>query len=106
MDWTQDQINEVYLKIQRLAATDEEFRRELLENSRAAIEKIAGESLPEDFNVKVIENDPQYTATFVLPPMSPDELDDEMLDMVAGGSCLVDGCGGDACAAQGRLTVK
>ena len=103
MAWTQEKINEIYLKVQQLASTDEEFRKELLDNSSAAIAKIAGEELPEDYKINVIENDPQYAATFVLPPMAPDELDDEALDMVSGGSCMVDGCGAEACAAQGRI---
>lgn len=106
MAWTQDKINEIYIKVQQLAATDEEFRQELLKDSTSAIQKIAGEELPEDFKIKVIENDPQYAATFVLPPMEPEELDDEVLDQVAGGACLIDGCGAEACAAQGRLKIS
>ncbi len=106
MFWTQEKINEIYMKVQRAAVTDEEFRTELLKDSSAAIEKLAGEELPKDFKVKVIENDPQYAATFVLPPMVSDELNDEELDQVAGGTCFVDGCGADACAADGKLNIK
>lgn len=103
MAWSQDKINEVYLEVQKMAATDEEFRKELLENTDEAIEKVAGEKLPEGFKVKVVENDPQYAATFVLPPMVSDELGDDELDSVAGGFCLIDGvCGAKACAAQGE----
>ena len=86
-----------------MAVTDEEFRKELLEDPTSAIEKVAGEKLPEGFQVKVIENDPAYSATFVLPPMASDELDEDQLEAVAGGSCLVDGCGADACAADGSI---
>lgn len=93
MAWTQEQINEIFLKVQQLAATDEEFRAELLKDSSSAIEKAAGQPLPDGFKVKVIENDPQYAATFVLPPMESDELDDDALDQVAGGICLVDNDG-------------
>lgn len=104
MAWTQEQINEIYLKVQQLATTDEEFRAELLKDSSAAIEKVAGQPLPDDFKVKVIENDPQYAATFVLPPMLSEELDDGELDQVAGGFCLIDGtCGAKACAAKGEV---
>lgn len=106
MAWTQEQINEIYEKVQRTAMTDEEFRAELLADSTAAIEKIAGQPLPEGFKVKIIENDPQYAATFVLPPMVDDELSDEELDAVAGGFCLVDGsCGAKACAARGEASA-
>jgi hypothetical protein len=101
MAWTQEKINEIYVKVQQLATTDEEFRAELLKDSSAAIAKVAGEELPADFKVKVVENDPQYAATFVLPPMAGEELADDELDSVAGGFCLIDGtCGARACAAQ------
>ena len=101
MAWTQEKINQLYMEVQRMAVTDEEFRKELLEDSTAAIEKIAGEKMPAGVKVKVIENDPAYAATFVLPPMVSDELGDDELDAVAGGgSCFVDGCGADACAAE------
>lgn len=103
MAWTQEKINEIYMEVQKMAVTDEEFRKELLEDSSAAIEKVAGEKLPEGFKVKVIENDPSYAATFVLPPMVSDELSDDELDAVAGGFCLIDGaCGAKACAAEGE----
>lgn len=104
MAWTQEKINEVYMKVQRMAVADEEFREELLRDSRTAIGKIAGEELPEGFAVKVIENDPQYAATFVLPPMTAEELSQDELDAVAGGACVVDGmCGGDICGAYGEI---
>lgn len=106
MAWTQEKINEVYMEVQRMAVTDEEFRQELLQNPNTAIGKLAGEELPEDFRVKVIENDPQYAATFVLPPMVSEELSDADLDAVAGGLCWIDGaCGAKACAAEGEATA-
>ena len=101
MSWTQEKINEVYQEVQRTAMMDEEFRKEILEDASKAIEKIAGEPLPEGYKIKVVENDPAYAATFVLPPMVSDELDDEDLDAVAGGACGVDGsCAANACAGK------
>lgn len=108
MAWTQEKINEVYMEVQKLAVTDEEFRKELLDNSSAAIAKVAGEDLPEGFKIKVVENDPQYAATFVLPAMVSDELSSEELDAVAGGACLVDfgeSCVGNACAAEASASA-
>lgn len=105
MAWTQEKINEIYMDIQRLAVTDEEFRRELLENPDAVIAKTAGEELPEDFKVNVIESDPEYAATFVLPPMLSDELDDADLENVAGGLCLINMCTGQVCAADAKLSI-
>ena len=111
MAWTQEKINEVYGLIQKKAVTDEEFREELLANTREAIEKVAGEALPEGFQVKVIENDPAYAATFVLPPMASGELGEEELSAVAGGACEInaeacgaDGCGGNVCAGNAKVT--
>ena len=83
--WNQEKINQTYLKIQNLSATDEAFRSELLKNPNAAISKISEEALPENFNIKVIENDPAYSATFVLPPMVSGEISDGDLEKVAGG---------------------
>ena len=110
MAWTQEKINEVYGLIQKKAVTDEEFREELLANTSEAIEKVAGEALPEGFQVKVIENDPAYAATFVLPPMASGELGEEELSAVAGGACEINvegcgakGCGGKACAANAEV---
>lgn len=106
MVWTQEKINEVYMKVQRMAITDEEYREELLKDPNAAIAKLTGEELPENFKVKVIENDPQYAATFVLPPMVSDELSDEELDKVAGGAYLVDNaCLIAACATDGESSI-
>lgn len=116
MAWTQEKINETYLQVQKLAATDEEFRAELLKDPCMAIAKISDEALPENFNIKVIENDPAYAATFVLPPIVSGELIDSDLDQVAGGVCLVagkcgavscgivagDSCSSEACAAEGN----
>lgn len=85
MEWTQTKINEVYIKTVNLAMTDKEFRKKLLENPNAAIERITGETLPENYAVKVIENDPAYLATFTLPPLISNEMSDDDLDFVAGG---------------------
>lgn len=89
MEWTQDKLNELYLSIQKKAMTDEEYRKELLENATAVIEKEIGTELPEGMKFNVIENDPAYNATFVLPDMLSEELEDEDLEQVAGGLSLV-----------------
>jgi len=86
MAWSQEKINETFEKLQQLVTADEKFRAELLENPNAAIEKLAGEALPEDFNIRVIENDPAYAATFMLPPLRSSELSDDEMESVAGGA--------------------
>lgn len=70
------------------ALKDESFRRELLANPKAVMEKEMsklkeGVKLPEAVEVKVIEQ-PANTLCLVLPSAF-DELTDEALDNVAGG---------------------
>jgi hypothetical protein len=96
MTWTQEKVNETYLRASNLAAKDKAFRAELLSNPNAAVEKLAGEPLPENFNIKIIESDPTYSATFVLPLMLSNDLSDDELAAVAGGvtTCDTKTCGG------------
>ncbi len=116
MEWTPENLNELYLKVQKQAMTDEEFRKDLLSDPNAVIEQETGEKLPEGFKIQVIESDPAYTATFVLPDMLGEELEDGELDQVAGGisvvlvlpaACAVaisiDGCAADSCAIRGKV---
>lgn len=70
------------------ATKDENFRKLLLENPRAAIENETGIKMPDTLNLKVVEED---TATFylILPPVINPETEDELseaeLEMVSGG---------------------
>lgn len=70
------------------AMKDENFRKLLLENPKAAIENETGIKMPDTVNLKVVEED---TATFylVLPPVINPETEDELseaeLEMVSGG---------------------
>jgi uncharacterized protein (DUF1330 family) len=72
------------------ALEDEEFKKELLEDANAAIEKAGGKPVPEGIKIKVVEDDPD-TVTIVLPKL-PDEIEesgelsDEALKQVAGGA--------------------
>lgn len=100
MSWTQKEIDDTYAQAQKLAATDEAFRAELLSNPRSAIEKLTGKTLPDSYNIKVIESDPNYSATFVLPLIQSGDLSFDALDNVAGG---VSACPSDVCGGQ---TVK
>ena len=97
MTWSKSKLNDVYNRANRLATTDIAFRNELLNNPAKAIERLTGEKFPESFTLKVIESDPAYSATFILPPMSYGELSDGELDKVAGG---LETCGSDACSSK------
>jgi hypothetical protein len=71
------------------ALEDSEFRRELLENPKAALEKESGKSFPDGLSVQILEEDAN-SITIVLPKLpesvdSASELSDEALEQVAGG---------------------
>ncbi len=68
------------------AMTDKEFRKEVLEDATAALEKLAGRPLPSGASLKCVERDPNYQSTLVLPDLIDEEkLDEERLANVAGG---------------------
>ena len=85
----EEKVQEIYSEAMRAAVTDENFRAELLNDPGAAIERLTGAVLPENFKLKVIEEDPEYDMTVLLPPMLSDELSEEELDQVAGGAGVV-----------------
>ena len=85
MEWTREKLEALYVEVQKKAMTDEAFRKELLADSTKAIEAFAGEKLPEGFKLKVIENDPAYTATMVLPDLVGQELSNDEVETAAGG---------------------
>ncbi len=85
--WTQEEIDATYQKIQAKAATDKDFRQKVLSNPKEAIKEVSGKEVPEDIKLNVIENEPGVDQTFVLPDFVGEELSDEQLDNVAGGRC-------------------
>lgn len=113
MSWTQNEMELLYKEMQKKAMLDEKFRKELLNDPNETLEKLAGRKLPEGSNIKVIENDPAYTATFVLPDLISEELTPDEMDGAAGGISVLlivsacaaavgaGACAGDACGAQG-----
>jgi hypothetical protein len=67
---------------------DEDFRRRLLDDPKAAVEQELGKRLPEGVQVRVVEETAE-TIYLVLPGASPvgegGELSDEQLQSAAGG---------------------
>ena len=85
-NWTQQEIEELMAKMTKKAMTDAEFRKEVLEDATAALEKLAGKPLPEGASIKCVERDPNYQTTLVLPDLIYEEkLDEDSLQNVAGG---------------------
>jgi hypothetical protein len=73
------------------ASVDREFRRQLLEDPRTAIERAFGIAIPADFRIKFIEREPGLDAVVVLPDFKESagdagELNDDQLDVVTGGT--------------------
>ena len=69
---------------------DDKFRKSLLDEPKAALEKIGGKPLPEGLNVRVMEEEAN-TLTIVLPQKpaaagQEEELSDEALEKVSGGA--------------------
>ena len=99
MSWTKEEMDQAVEQVSEKARTDEAFREELLKDPNAAISKLIGKEIPESYKIRVIDQDPAYSATFVLPPME-NELTDAELDQVAGGKCTGNICGAEVCAAK------
>ena len=96
MSWTQSEMEKSYQDLLAKAVTDEAFRKELIADPNAAIAKATGKEIPADYKIRIIEQDPAYQATFFLPAFVGEEVSEEDLMAMAGGSC-----GGNACAANG-----
>ena len=100
MSWTQQEMDKVYQEMVNKAMADEGFRKELLADPNAAISKATGKEIPADYKIRIIEQDPAYQATFILPAASGEELSEDELTKMAGGGCILFGCGIDACENQ------
>ena len=102
MAWTQQEINECINLCKQKAAADAEFRRKLLADPAAAVKEVSGKEIPAGFKIRILENDPAYDATFVLPPLVSGNISDRELDEVAAGICGMQTCAMDACGIAGN----
>lgn len=85
MSWSEEQVEQAFVEVRKRAMTDQAFRQLVLANPHQAIEEVSGKEVPTGFKIKVVESDPAYDMTYVLPEMASEELSDDMLDNVAGG---------------------
>lgn len=102
MTWTQTEIEACIVNCKKKAAVDADFRKKLLADPAAAVKEISGKEIPAGFKIKILENDPGYDATFVLPPLVSGNLSDKELDEVAAGICGLHTCAMDACGVAGN----
>ena len=108
MKWTQEELEQLYQQVNAKAIENEEFRKELLADPKAILEREAGRKLPDDFNLKIVESDSGYAASYIVPDFVQGELDAQelgadALGKVSGGNtpifvivsvCSIDGpCG-------------
>jgi hypothetical protein len=78
---------EIEQKIILKAQEDAGFKQELIENPKAAIQKVLGLEVPPAIDVQVLEESP--TKLYLVLPVNPGavELPDDVLDKVSGGPC-------------------
>jgi len=102
MAWTQNEIEACVESCRKKAAVDAESRRKLLADPAAAVKEVSGKEIPAGFKIRILENDPAYDATFVLPPAVSGGVSDKELDGVTGGSafCAFETCAANACGAD------
>ncbi len=92
---------DAHQRLIRRSLEDESFRQELLQDPKSALERELGAPLPEDVEVRAVENTPD-TVHLVIPSKSTTErfgeLSDEELDTVAGGTYTTSSVATAACS--------
>ncbi|MFY9177148.1 MAG: hypothetical protein WBI74_05265 [Caldicoprobacterales bacterium] len=65
IQWTPEEVRSVMEKVIERSTTDADFRKLCLENPKEAIKEFAEKEIPDNFDIKMIEN--KATVTIVLP---------------------------------------
>ena len=87
---TGQELDRVLREVIKRTLTDTDFRAKALADGTAAVALVAGKSLPSDQKFKFVDNSNSSVHTVVLPDPIPevDQLLDEDLEQVAGGSAI------------------
>ncbi len=89
MSWTDDEVEKAFVEVRKKAVLNKSFREKVLADPNKAIAEIAGKEIPDAVKIKVIEGDPKFHMTFVLPDLVSEEFTDEALESVTGGIAAV-----------------
>lgn len=101
LNFSNEEIQKAYKEIRKRAVIDKGFRELLIKNPNLAIKQVTGKELPSEFKIKIIESDPNYNMTFVLPEMVTEKISDEELEGIAAGACKIQACADfDPCAVE------
>jgi hypothetical protein len=65
------------------AWADEDFKQQLVSDPHKAIEEKTGVGIPKNVKINVVEE--SATLVYLVLPVNPENLPDEMLDAVSGG---------------------
>lgn len=101
--WSRQEANEAAKEIFQKASIDKEFRQLVLDNPNEAVKQATGKEVPAEFQIKILESDPDYDVTLLLPDFR-DDLSDEDLENVAGGKfvCVDITVDTDVCTCESR----
>lgn len=84
--WTNEELQQMLLKIAQRSAVDPEFRALALRDSAAAIAKVSSKPLPKDISYRFIDNSGSLRVVPLPDPaLESDELSETELEDVAGG---------------------
>ncbi len=85
-NWTQEEIEKAVKSVTARATTDKKFREKVLNDPNSAIKEVTGKDVPASYRLKMIESDPKFDTTLILPPFRSEELSEAELEQVAGGA--------------------
>lgn len=78
--------NPLYRQIVTKACEDTDFKTQLMQNPQDAIAQLTGESLSEDLEICVYENTPSLIHLVIYLNSASEELNEQELETVAGGT--------------------